>query len=178
MPARRFIKTNLTAEITSSARLSAALGWVLRRHTMLSFALYTAGFIAFVLTLKKQLYMYQFGQFAWTHMIMMASLSRWRGQGRAGLGQDAACASVCVGWPVCVGWLWHVGWVQTELGSARHLADCAGGTSLPGQAGQAALVDLTWCASSSTEPPSANACPCPFPLDGHHAELLLREQRV
>ncbi|PSC67428.1 phosphatidate cytidylyltransferase [Micractinium conductrix] len=45
----RFIKNNLIVEITSSARLARI----------------------FVLTLKKGRYTYQFGQYAWTHMILM-----------------------------------------------------------------------------------------------------------
>lgn len=46
-------------------------GWIIRHHTLLSFALYTGGFVAFVLYLKKGLYSYQFQQYAWTHMILM-----------------------------------------------------------------------------------------------------------
>lgn len=42
---RRFIKNNLIVEITSSARLARMFGWLLKRHTMLSFYLYTAGFV-------------------------------------------------------------------------------------------------------------------------------------
>ncbi|KAL4435606.1 hypothetical protein ABPG77_002569 [Micractinium sp. CCAP 211/92] len=67
----RFIKNNLIVEITSSARLARMFGWLLKRHTILSFYLYTAGFVSFVLTLKKGRYTYQFGQYAWTHMILM-----------------------------------------------------------------------------------------------------------
>ncbi|KAL6776365.1 PCT1 [Auxenochlorella protothecoides x Auxenochlorella symbiontica] len=67
----RFIKKNLTIELTSSARTAAMFGWLLRHHTIMSFSLYTAGFVLFVLTLKKGMYTYQFGQYAWTHMILM-----------------------------------------------------------------------------------------------------------
>jgi len=67
----RFIKNNLIVEITSSAALSRLLGTMIRRHTLISFSLYTGGFVAFVLTLNKGAYTYQFGQFAWTHMILM-----------------------------------------------------------------------------------------------------------
>lgn len=67
----RFIKNNLMVEITSSAALARLLGWAIRRHTLISFSLYTAGFVAFVLTLNKGAYTYQFGQFAWTHMILL-----------------------------------------------------------------------------------------------------------
>ena len=67
----RFIKNNLMVEITSSARLASILGLVLRRHTLVCFSLYCAGFVSFVLTLHKGKYTYQFGQYAWTHMILM-----------------------------------------------------------------------------------------------------------
>ena len=30
-----------------------------------------AGFVTFVLRLQKRMYMYQFGQYAWTHMILL-----------------------------------------------------------------------------------------------------------
>ena len=32
---------------------------------------YIAGFMWFILTLKKKMYKYQFGQYAWTHMILI-----------------------------------------------------------------------------------------------------------
>ena len=67
----RFIKNNLMVEITSSAALSRLLGTMIRRHTLISYSLYAAGFVSFVLTLEKGSYTYQFGQFAWTHMILM-----------------------------------------------------------------------------------------------------------
>ncbi|KAI3434991.1 hypothetical protein D9Q98_003043 [Chlorella vulgaris] len=67
----RFIKNNLIVEITSSASLARSFGWLLKRHTIISFYLYCAGFVSFVLTLKKGRYTYQFGQYAWTHMILM-----------------------------------------------------------------------------------------------------------
>ncbi len=67
----RFIKNNLIVEITSSAALARLLGTMIRRHTLISYSLYAAGFVAFVLTLKRGSYTYQFGQFAWTHMILM-----------------------------------------------------------------------------------------------------------
>jgi phosphatidate cytidylyltransferase len=67
----RFIKNNLIVEITSSAALARLLGTMIRRHTLISYTLYAAGFVAFVLTLERGQYTYQFGQFAWTHMILM-----------------------------------------------------------------------------------------------------------
>jgi len=67
----RFIKNNLMVEITSSAALARLLGTMIRRHTLISYSLYAGGFVAFVLTLERGSYTYQFGQFAWTHMILM-----------------------------------------------------------------------------------------------------------
>eukprot|EP00879_Flechtneria_rotunda_P011161 GHRR01011659.1.p1 GENE.GHRR01011659.1~~GHRR01011659.1.p1 ORF type:complete len:439 (+),score=91.96 GHRR01011659.1:139-1455(+) len=66
----RFIKNNLLVELTSSKYMSA-LTWLLRRHTITSYSLYMAGFVMFVLSLKRGMYLYQFGQYAWTHMILM-----------------------------------------------------------------------------------------------------------
>eukprot|EP00884_Botryococcus_braunii_P016262 jgi/Botrbrau1/3319/Bobra.0048s0015.1 len=67
----RFIHKQLTVEITSTARLAGLFGWLLRWHTILAFAMYTAGFMAFVLQLQKGCYLYQFGQYAWTHLTLM-----------------------------------------------------------------------------------------------------------
>ncbi len=35
------------------------------------FLLVLAGFVSFVLSLKRGMYLYQFGQYAWTHMILL-----------------------------------------------------------------------------------------------------------
>lgn len=67
----RFIKNNLLVEVTSNKKLAHVLGWVLKRHTMLSYLLYVAGFVSFVLSLKRGSYMYQFSQYAWTHMTLL-----------------------------------------------------------------------------------------------------------
>jgi phosphatidate cytidylyltransferase len=67
----RYIKRNLAVELTSSAAAARLFGWLLRRHALVSFSLYCAGFVAFVLSLEKDDYLYQFGQFAWTHMILL-----------------------------------------------------------------------------------------------------------
>eukprot|EP00878_Enallax_costatus_P024221 GHUV01025830.1.p1 GENE.GHUV01025830.1~~GHUV01025830.1.p1 ORF type:complete len:396 (+),score=55.14 GHUV01025830.1:260-1447(+) len=66
----RFIKNNLLVELTSS-KYSAVFAWMLKRHTLISYSLYMAGFVMFVLSLKRGMYLYQFGQYAWTHMILM-----------------------------------------------------------------------------------------------------------
>lgn len=44
-PPCRFIKNNLIVEITSSASLARSFGWLLKRHTIISFYLYCAGFV-------------------------------------------------------------------------------------------------------------------------------------
>jgi phosphatidate cytidylyltransferase len=51
---------------------AAALGAAaLRHHAMSAFLLYMAGFVAFVLSLRRGHYPYQFSQYAWTHMILL-----------------------------------------------------------------------------------------------------------
>lgn len=83
----RFIKHNLWIELTADAKLSRLFSWLLKKHSLISYLFYTlgfifytknqtikdvfAGFILFVLSLKKGMYLYQFGQYAWTHMILM-----------------------------------------------------------------------------------------------------------
>ncbi|CAK0783153.1 hypothetical protein CVIRNUC_006352 [Coccomyxa viridis] len=67
----RFIRNQLVVEITSSARLAHLFGWALKKHTILAFMLYTAGFVGFVLRLEKGYYLYQFQQYAWTHLILL-----------------------------------------------------------------------------------------------------------
>jgi hypothetical protein len=44
----RFIQKNLLVEITSNARLARLFGWLLRRHTFVSYSLYTAGAILLI----------------------------------------------------------------------------------------------------------------------------------
>jgi len=67
----RFVKNNLIVEMSGSVMLVRLLGTLVRRHTMVSYTLYACGFGWFVLGLEKGSYTYQFGQFAWTHMILM-----------------------------------------------------------------------------------------------------------
>jgi len=42
-----------------------------RYHLVISFSFYVAGFITFILTLKKDVYKYQFGQLTWTLMTLL-----------------------------------------------------------------------------------------------------------
>ncbi|KAI8464082.1 MAG: cytidylyltransferase family-domain-containing protein [Monoraphidium minutum] len=69
----RFIKNNLLVELAAEPAQphTPLFSWVLRRHNLISYLLYMAGFVAFVLSLKRGMYMYQFGQYAWTHMILL-----------------------------------------------------------------------------------------------------------
>jgi len=66
-----FISRNLLVEATEKKVLLKALSWVVKRHLMISFFAYCGGFVMFVLSLKRGMYMYQFAQYAWTHMIIL-----------------------------------------------------------------------------------------------------------
>ena len=39
----RFVKNQLVVEITSSAKLAHIFGWIMRRHSLVAYSLYTAG---------------------------------------------------------------------------------------------------------------------------------------
>lgn len=67
----RFIKNNLLVEVTSDRTLARLFYWALKHHSLISYCLYMAGFVIFVLSLKKGLYMQQFAQYAWTHMVIL-----------------------------------------------------------------------------------------------------------
>jgi phosphatidate cytidylyltransferase len=66
-----FIHKQLAVEVTSTARAARLAAWLLRRHALAAFGLYTAGFVAFVLRLRKGCYLYQFRQYAWTHLTLL-----------------------------------------------------------------------------------------------------------
>ncbi|KAG2448266.1 hypothetical protein HYH02_006850 [Chlamydomonas schloesseri] len=67
----RFIKNNLLVEVTSDMTLARLFVWALKHHSLISYSLYMAGFVGFVLSLKKGLYLHQFAHYAWTHMIIL-----------------------------------------------------------------------------------------------------------
>eukprot|EP00211_Chloroparvula_japonica_P006379 CAMPEP_0119154860 /NCGR_PEP_ID=MMETSP1310-20130426/51377_1 /TAXON_ID=464262 /ORGANISM="Genus nov. species nov., Strain RCC2339" /LENGTH=412 /DNA_ID=CAMNT_0007147429 /DNA_START=27 /DNA_END=1262 /DNA_ORIENTATION=+ len=52
-------------------QLHNALYFVLSHHDLICFSLYCLGIIAFVLSLKKGWFKYQFSQYAWTNMIII-----------------------------------------------------------------------------------------------------------
>ena len=56
---------------TLRARSASLAAWLLRRHTFVAFALYTLGWVSFVLRLERGCYLYQFRQYAWTHLILL-----------------------------------------------------------------------------------------------------------
>jgi phosphatidate cytidylyltransferase len=73
----RFLKAKVATQIASDANGSSALGlsWFLvAHHSLMSYLGWMFGFVLFVLSLRKGLYVYQFGQFAWTHMIIATVL--------------------------------------------------------------------------------------------------------
>ena len=58
--------------LLSWAALRAALEWVIVHHEPLAYALYVAGFVAFVVSLRQRRnFRYQFGQFAYCHVALL-----------------------------------------------------------------------------------------------------------
>ena len=49
----------------------SGLWFVLKRHMLITYCLYLLGFVMSVLSLKKGMYMYQFGQYSWTITIIL-----------------------------------------------------------------------------------------------------------
>lgn len=45
-------------------------GWCIQKHVLIANVMYNIGLVMFVRSLRKP-YIYQFGQFAWTHMILL-----------------------------------------------------------------------------------------------------------
>ena len=79
----RFLKAKLARSVASHATAGsgvASLGlgnvgmFLLAHHSMMSYLGWMCGFVLFVLSLRKRRYVYQFGQFAWTHMIVATVL--------------------------------------------------------------------------------------------------------
>jgi len=58
-------------QIAAKVLPSGSLEFMSRSHLAISFTFYISGFIFFILTLKKNLYKYQFGQITWTLMILL-----------------------------------------------------------------------------------------------------------
>ncbi|KAH9559834.1 hypothetical protein CY35_06G075700 [Sphagnum magellanicum] len=67
----RFLSKQLTTTMHSDQVLSHSFKYgLIKYHMIICYFMYIAGFVWFILTLKKGMYQYQFGQYAWTHMIL------------------------------------------------------------------------------------------------------------
>ncbi|CAL1409783.1 unnamed protein product [Linum trigynum] len=66
----RIISQRLVNTVTSDNIFYRLVGGFVKYHMAICYFLYIAGFVWFILTLKKKMYKYQFGQYAWTHMIL------------------------------------------------------------------------------------------------------------
>ncbi|GMH31505.1 hypothetical protein Nepgr_033348 [Nepenthes gracilis] len=67
----RILSHRLVNTVTSDVVLYQLVGSLIKYHMVICYFLYIAGFVWFILSLKKKMYKYQFGQFAWTHMILI-----------------------------------------------------------------------------------------------------------
>ncbi|KAL2242461.1 UNVERIFIED_CONTAM: Phosphatidate cytidylyltransferase 1 [Sesamum indicum] len=67
----RILSQRLVNTVTTDKVLYKIVSRVIKYHMVTCYFLYIAGFMWFILTLKKKMYKYQFGQYAWTHMILI-----------------------------------------------------------------------------------------------------------
>lgn len=67
----RILSQRLVNTVTSDKVLYKVVSNLIKYHNVVCYFLYIAGFVWFILTLKKKMYKYQFGQYAWTHMILI-----------------------------------------------------------------------------------------------------------
>ncbi|KAL1358605.1 phosphatidate cytidylyltransferase 1 [Arachis hypogaea] len=67
----RILSPRLVNTVTSDMVLYRLVSSLIKYHMVICYALYISGFMWFILTLKKKMYKYQFGQYAWTHMILI-----------------------------------------------------------------------------------------------------------
>ncbi|MQL70524.1 hypothetical protein Taro_002853, partial [Colocasia esculenta] len=66
----RFLSRQLVNTVTTDKLLYRLISGIIKYQMFICYFLYIAGFVWFILTLKKKMYKYQFGQYAWTHMIL------------------------------------------------------------------------------------------------------------
>ncbi|KAL2631427.1 hypothetical protein R1flu_016113 [Riccia fluitans] len=66
----RFLSKQLVKTISSDKMLLLVFSGLIQYHMIICYFLYIAGFVWFILSLKKGMYQYLFGQYAWTHMIL------------------------------------------------------------------------------------------------------------
>ncbi|KAA8527014.1 hypothetical protein F0562_008757 [Nyssa sinensis] len=67
----RILSQQLVNTVTSDKFFYMLLSGLIKYQMVICYFLYIAGFMWFILTLKKKMYKYQFGQYAWTHMILI-----------------------------------------------------------------------------------------------------------
>ncbi|KAI5649365.1 hypothetical protein M9H77_35370 [Catharanthus roseus] len=67
----RILSQRLMNTVISDKFLYKIVTGFIKYHMVTCYFLYIAGFMWFILTLKKKMYKYQFGQYAWTHMILI-----------------------------------------------------------------------------------------------------------
>ncbi|XP_031102958.1 phosphatidate cytidylyltransferase 1-like isoform X2 [Ipomoea triloba] len=72
LPGFRLLNCQQLVNTVISDQFSYKLvGMFIKYQMVICYFLYIAGVMWFILTLKKKMYQYQFGQFAWTHMILI-----------------------------------------------------------------------------------------------------------
>lgn len=67
----RILNQRLANTVIQDKFLYKLVSEFIKYHMVTCYFLYIAGFMWFILTLKKKMYKYQFGQYAWTHMILI-----------------------------------------------------------------------------------------------------------
>ncbi|XP_058742913.1 phosphatidate cytidylyltransferase 1-like [Vicia villosa] len=67
----RILSQHLVNTVTSDKFFYRLVSKLIKYQMVICYFLYIAGFVWFILSLKKRYYKYQFGQYAWTHMILI-----------------------------------------------------------------------------------------------------------
>ncbi|KVH96897.1 Phosphatidate cytidylyltransferase [Cynara cardunculus var. scolymus] len=67
----RILSQRLVNTVTTDKFWYKLVGNLIKYHMVTCYFLYIVGFVWFILSLKKKMYKYQFGQYAWTHMILI-----------------------------------------------------------------------------------------------------------
>ncbi|XP_057441102.1 phosphatidate cytidylyltransferase 1-like [Lotus japonicus] len=67
----RILSQQLVNTVTSDKFFYRVVNNLIKYQMVICYFLYIAGFVWFILSLKKRYYKYQFGQYAWTHMILI-----------------------------------------------------------------------------------------------------------
>ncbi|KAK2431750.1 phosphatidate cytidylyltransferase [Trifolium repens] len=67
----RILSQHLVNTVTSEKIFYRLVSNLIKYQMVICYFLYIAGFVWFILSLKKRYYKYQFGQYAWTHMILI-----------------------------------------------------------------------------------------------------------